>query len=683
MNKIFKKIWNRNRGCFVAVSEATTNSSRSNSKGRCADSVSKIFCPREKKSWFRLTLTAAMLATAYGSAYALTVSDVVVGSVNNLSSANNVFTQSLSATVRLDSGSSTDKNLATTTVSQLILGGKNTTNVDISTDNYRKFKDYFVDHHGSSFTFKDSDADFWYLSDSQYAVAASYWPFSSSRRVTPQSDTNSSWFEDPKIYTALGNSLSSTGPVNYKINAGTTIKATTLNIAETEDVYNVQYGFLFVDGTTFNFGGNPHVSANYKIIGNSVNATSGPQSTTLINNGGRLEVGTLNICPNCSFVQNSGSSDIDDITGDGKVIINGGEVTTNGLLTLNPAKAANLSVKDLNTLASLNAISYAAGTKASLGAFRPMSDKIQIGNATLKIEGEYTQSIRDQATTAIRNKYGSGVNVQFTGRVATDNSLDLSNGWTSAVLNSVFDENNRADYLFHTLNWNAEGQDKIIGSGDIQKNFGVKNVDNVGSITVNNGATFAILGETNGTRLAGSNFTADEGTLVFGANGVASGGTASVVSVLDKGTLKVVAGDFSINNLGIEGTVNNSGILRLSDFHFGDKGHLNSSGTLHADREKLFSIEDSHIDGLNVVDLGHSAPQEVRTQLTELFRKYVPENQKILDEIANHASFTGGKVIVTNAHLTETQRDDLTKAFKDKFFLQSSNVSTSAVEGRC
>jgi len=105
----------------------------------------------------------------------------------------------------------------------------------------------------------------------------------------------------------------------------------------------------------------------------------------------------------------------------------------------------------------------------------------------------------------------------------------------------------------------------------------------------------------------------------------------------------------------------------LSEFQFGNNGHIISSGTLQTDRSKLFSIEDSHIDGLNVVDLGQTQPQEVREQLTEFFRKYVPENQRVLDEIVNHAQFTGGKVIVTNAHLTETQRDDLIKAFKDKF----------------
>ena len=371
--------------------------------------------------------------------------------------------------------------------------------------------------------------------------------------------------------------------------------------------------------------------------------------------------------PDNTYTQNSGSTTIGDIEGPGKVIINGGDVTANGLLTIASAKPANINVKDLHSLANLNAISYAAGTKASFGGLTNVANSLQVGNATLKVGGDYTQNIRNQAVSAIKNRFGAAVNVVFTGNLAVDNSLDLSRGWTSEVLNSVFNENGRADYLFHTLNWNAEDQDQTIGSGYIQRNFGVKNIDNAGLITVNNGAVFAILGERADTKLGAGSFTADHGTLVFGANGVSSGGEAWNVSVINGGSLRIASGDFTIRNLRLEGTANNLGTLRLSEFQFGNNGHLISSGTLQTDRSKLFSIEDSHIDGLNVVDLGQTQPQEVREQLTEFFRKYVPENQRVLDEIVNHAQFTGGKVIVTNAHLTETQRDDLIKAFKDKF----------------
>ena len=156
--------------------------------------------------------------------------------------------------------------------------------------------------------------------------------------------------------------------------------------------------------------------------------------------------------PDNTYTQNSGSTTIGDIEGPGKVIINGGDVTANGLLTIASAKPANINVKDLHSLANLNAISYAAGTKASFGGLTNVANSLQVGNATLKVGGDYTQNIRNQAVSAIKNRFGAGVNVVFTGNLAVDNSLDLSRGWTSEVLNSVFNENGRADYLFHTLN---------------------------------------------------------------------------------------------------------------------------------------------------------------------------------------------------------------------------------------
>lgn len=619
MNKIYKKIWNRSRGCFVAVSEAMTAASQSSKAGVIIGTVAFL--------------------TAVG---------------NNAGATDITVTQSQAV-----SGN----------YGQVVIGGNlGTKEVTIRTPNSIGYSSDSRQYQGSD----PSKIDYSYDPHLRTPFSTGY--YVNGRRVGENEFFN--YWSNSAGGSSVNADLQST------ISADSSLVANNLTLSSNTASAVTKLTYLGIGYHMSGQGGDGGWT--YAYAGTD---TSDPQTkngvSNLVNNGGSLIAGSINLCPGCNYIQNSGSSNIDDITGDGKVIINGGEVTTNGLLTLNPAKAANLSVKDLNTLASLNAISYAAGTKASLGAFRPMSDKIQIGNATLKIEGDYTQSIRDQASSAIKNKYGSGVNVQFTGNVATDNSLDLSNGWTSTVLNSVFDENRRADYLFHTLNWNGEGQDKVIGTGDISKNFGVKNVENVGSITVNSGATFAILGDNASTRLAGNEFIADHGTLIFGANGLASGGTATNVSIVNNGTLKVFAGEFSINNLNLDGLLNNSGTLRLNDFNMGNNGRLVSSGTLQADRSKLFSIEDSHIDGLNVVDLGRPQPQEVRQQLTEFFRKYVPENQKVLDEIANHASFTGGKVIVRNAHLTETQRDDLIKAFKDKFFLQSSNVSISAVEGRC
>ena len=75
------------------------------------------------------------------------------------------------------------------------------------------------------------------------------------------------------------------------------------------------------------------------------------------------------------------------------------------------------------------------------------------------------------------------------------------------------------------------------------------------------------------------------------------------------------------------------------------------------------------------------APQEVKSSLNDFFTKSAPGS--IARKLINHASFTGGKVIVTGVNLTQTQADDLTKAFKEQFFRLSSKVSASAVLGQC
>ncbi|WP_283651698.1 hypothetical protein, partial [Turicimonas muris] len=65
----------------------------------------------------------------------------------------------------------------------------------------------------------------------------------------------------------------------------------------------------------------------------------------------------------------------------------------------------------------------------------------------------------------------------------------------------------------------------------------------------------------------------------------------------------------------------------------------------------------------------------------DFFTKYAPGS--IAQKLINHASFTGGKVIVTGVNLTQTQAADLTKAFKEQFFRLSPKVSASAVLRQC
>ena len=55
----------------------------------------------------------------------------------------------------------------------------------------------------------------------------------------------------------------------------------------------------------------------------------------------------------------------------------------------------------------------------------------------------------------------------------------------------------------------------------------------------------------------------------------------------------------------------------------------------------------------------------MKSILNDFFTKYAPCS--IAQKLINHASFTGGKVIVTGVNLTQTQAADLTKAFKEQF----------------
>ena len=679
MNKIFKTIWNAVRRSYVVVNESVTGAAQTAGSGsKVSGSLTSGSRTLKSRHPVGKSLSAAVAGLIPMLVSAATLSNLAVVDVkdNSVTDSNGVVAVQLSATLQLEKGAAVTENLGSSNQISLTLGGEKSTNTTIHSAQYDRYYNRFVNHQGSSFTFGDNDRDYWSATDEQLTAThyagdlVSSWTtlyrtWSTDNKLsTTGSFRSSELYNDPKLFDKIQTSSSlATGEVSYVINNGSVVKSNTLNIEPTKNTLNVDYGVLLNQAQWAKVYSNWTLSTLNILVGSNVQATSGNQATHLINSGGVLDVGTLNVCSECSYTQNSGSTDIDNIGGSGSVIINGGDFTGDALLTINPASALTLAAKELTAPAtSVNFISYAAGTKASLGGFTSSAGKVTFNGGTIKVSGDYSESIRNQAYSALKNKY-SNASVVFTGSVVPDNTLDLSNGWTTAVLESVFTENNRDGYLFHTLNWNAEGNTQNISA----RSFGVKNIDNAADITVSNGKTFAVLGESADTVLGDRRFTADGGTLVFGAAGLSSGGLAGSVTVKNGGVLKAASGDFTIDFLNADGSVINTASLRLNDFSFGNNGSLTSSGTLSADQDKLFSIEDSAVDGLNVITLGLSTPQTVREEFTERFRKYVSDNQKVLDEIAEHMSFTGGKVIVTNAHLTETQRDDLVNAFKSKF----------------
>ena len=207
-----------------------------------------------------------------------------------------------------------------------------------------------------------------------------------------------------------------------------------------------------------------------------------------------------------------------------------------------------------------------------------------------------------------------------------------------------------------------------------------------GSLT--NQATLAItnFNQSNGTAANSGNLTIGNANL-YGT--LANTGTLSLTgNVTSRGNLTSTG---TLNNRGswtesshyaISGSLNNSGTVNFKNgFEFGSNGRLNSSGTLQTNNAaNIFdSLGRQGQTALSTVSLQAALPEEVKTSLTDLFRHYVPGT--VAQSLIDHASFTGGRVIVTGVNLTTTQRDDLVQAFKAKFFLP--DAFTSAVSQQC
>ena len=122
-------------------------------------------------------------------------------------------------------------------------------------------------------------------------------------------------------------------------------------------------------------------------------------------------------------------------------------------------------------------------------------------------------------------------------------------------------------------------------------------------------------------------------------------------------------------DLSIVGTVaNDNGTVDLKQgFVLGSNSLFNNgTGTVKTVFGNLFDNgTDAIPNGLHTIGRQAVVPQEIRETLTDLFTKYVPGSVK--EDVLAHMTFNGaGKVVITNANLTTTQRDDLVKAFKEK-----------------
>ena len=393
------------------------------------------------------------------------------------------------------------------------------------------------------------------------------------------------------------------------------------------------------------------------------------------------------------------------------------EMTTGLLICLNDAH----KTLDAANLGASNVIS------ALLGKF---TNNTKFSGGGIHLKGTYTQSIANKATQLIQGKYGSNVKVTFDKIIPDPLKVDYSQGLTAQLANAIIAENNQdaqKGVVFTEHRIDALTTGTTVGAqantNNINTSVGFKWVNGNADITVTGGKELVFLGENAGRTIASGKLIADNGVLRLGTSNtsVAIGGTVADVDLLNNGTFEtergafvandvtgtghvlVTSGVLNVNTLNIAGNVTNRGTLNLANGATWTGGHNagtlstagftasgsfsnangvwnlgakptflagtqinNENGTLKTAFGNLFDNgTGAELDGLHTISRQAVVPQEIRETLTDLFTKYVPGSVK--EDVLAHMTFNGdGKVVITNANLTTTQRDDLVKAFKEK-----------------
>ena len=110
------------------------------------------------------------------------------------------------------------------------------------------------------------------------------------------------------------------------------------------------------------------------------------------------------------------------------------------------------------------------------------------------------------------------------------------------------------------------------------------------------------------------------------------------------------------------------GTLKVGDLRGDSTIVLSDKGTIETKIDSVFENIDGIADpaGLNAIGLNASVPEEVRKTITDIFKKYVPGD--VIQNVMDRVTLQGGKILISGVNITEKQRDDLTKAFKERFF---------------
>ncbi|WP_289172177.1 autotransporter domain-containing protein [uncultured Parasutterella sp.] len=646
MNKIFKSIWNNSRGCFVAVSEAV--SSHSSNNGQCV-------------------IPGLVLSLVLSSANAMQVQVGTIGQTltGGTISQNEDFTFSGS-------------NASTETVGLLIATGADVTNN--ASLNFRRaaswngleqpitdigFKNDGTFTNNGELNFNGGNGDYGSFSH----AGDGFQMVNNGHLINRGTISIRDWF-----------SYSNGNAIGFQ-NNGVFDNYGTFTIPRYENDYNgtgkTMYGFW--NTGTFN-----HYSGTFYIKNDGGKKTASNQFF--------YNTGTMNLWGPMNFEGNFSH---------GKLTNKGGTINSIAANFVSIAAGAPIPLDVIdpsNAVTTITANSYRG--ESTLGETPEWYPHMVFDGGTLNII-DYAPS--SPVAAKLREKFNgqNGAQLIFSG----SRTSMAADEWNLATIRAIQAEGFN-DYIFYRNDLNAQNAGVNVGnSSSIANNIGFRTINGTSSISVTNGRRLTVTGIGSGYAVdrdvSISNGTLRLGHSSVGTNGGSihniafSGGALEIArgawlgsTVQGNGNLSVAqnsslglaeiknidcitnSGTLSVSrDVAVSGTINNTGYLTVSNLlKFGTNAKLiNNGGTLQTNN--VFNIFDSvgsrGAQELKYVSLGASTPQAVKTSLNEFFKQYLPGT--VAQTLARHASFTGGKVVVTGVTLTTTQRDDLTKAFKAQF----------------
>ena len=617
MNKIFKTVWNSVRRCLVVVNEATKSASqRGSTSGSFTDERASFTVETSKKplkGTFEIKYPLVVLACVAmcGSSYAYSVSGTVDHNIYNdigRYGATIVFNGNTLITA--------DQywDITAGTVFQ-VNSGVTVTTQGINLKTYCR--------HGCDLTMS-IDGTFILDANSSYTSAggssrASY--INNGGRLVLKGNFTA----NPGLYVRSGGTVESKAS-NFFNNVQSSNKLTTYLM----NVINEQGAKTTVDSNSYG-------------------------RTTLTQT-----VGALN-----KSVSNQGTFIFYDIA-EGTAAANairaalGGNVQFTGKNTSGEVGAFDVAL--MNTLireGKVNLIFYdrdlQSSTNLTLGSGSGSSTYISGSNGFRSLPNAKNITVTDNKTLTLIGNGSTGYNL-----TAANSQIDVTNALLSLGHSTL---SSNGGHLYGVNLSNGGNLSVAKGSYTIDTLTGGKTISNAGTLTISN------LNQANGVTYTQTAGTITTGNGWFDQSTLNLNGGSLERSELGANTVNINGANVVVGTLGSSTNLNMSNGSLQADKLALNKGGVTynqTGGTLTTKQDSLFeNVNFSVQDGLNTISLNSTVPEEVKTSLSDFFQKYVPGN--LTQEIIDHASFTGGKVVITGVNLTTTMRDDLTQAFKDTF----------------